>query len=80
MYLEIVTPEKNLFSGDIHLVKLPGSKGSFEVMKNHAPVISTLEIGQLKVISTEGEESFFDITGGVVEVAENKIIILATTE
>jgi len=80
MYLEIVTPEKMLYTGEIHLVKLPGSQGSFEVMKDHAAIISTLESGEIKVISNDGEENFFEITGGVIEVAKNNVIILATTE
>jgi len=78
MLLEIITPDKPLYSGEIHLVKLPGSKGSFEIMKNHAPIISTLETGTIKVISVHGDETFFEITGGAVEVLQNKIIVLVT--
>jgi F-type H+-transporting ATPase subunit epsilon len=77
MYLEIITPEKKLFSGEVKLVKVPGSKGSFEILKNHAPIISTLEQGTIKILSPEGSETFFTIGGGVVEAKENKIIILA---
>jgi F-type H+-transporting ATPase subunit epsilon len=77
MYLEIITPEKKLFSGEVKLVKVPGSKGSFEILKNHAPIISTLEQGKIKILSPEGNETFFTIGGGVVEAKENKIIILA---
>jgi F-type H+-transporting ATPase subunit epsilon len=77
MFLEIVTPEKKVFSGEIKLVQVPGSKGQFEVLRNHAPIISTLSQGQLKIISPEGEKTYFDIQGGVIEVKNNEIIILA---
>lgn len=76
MYLEIVTPEKKLFAGDIQLIRLPGSKGSFEILKNHAPVISTLESGQIKVVEENGAERFFDVRRGVVECVDNNVIVL----
>ncbi len=79
MYLEIITPEKKLFSGEIKLIKVPGSKGSFEILRNHAPIISTLEKGIVKILSPEGEETTFNIGGGVIEAKENKIILLADT-
>ncbi len=77
MFLEIITPDRRLFSGEVDLIKVPGSKGSFEVLKNHAPIISTLEKGQIKIITPEGKESFIDIDGGMIEVKKNKIIVLA---
>lgn len=77
MYLEIITPEKKLFAGEIKLVKVPGSKGSFEILRNHAPIISTLEEGLVKIIDPEGAETIFNIGGGVIEAKENKIILLA---
>jgi F-type H+-transporting ATPase subunit epsilon len=77
MYLEIITPEKKLFAGEIKLIKVPGSKGSFEILKNHAPIISTLEKGVVKILSPDGGETFFNIGGGVIEAKENKIILLA---
>jgi F-type H+-transporting ATPase subunit epsilon len=77
MYLEIITPEKKLFAGEIKLVKVPGSKGSFEILKNHAPIISTLEKGTVKILSPVGAETIFNIGGGVIEAKENKIILLA---
>ncbi len=76
MFLEIITPEKIVFSGEINLVKVPGSKGSFEVLKNHAPLISTLEKGDIKVLTNTDEEKHFSIDGGVIEVRDNKIIVL----
>lgn len=59
------------------LIKVPGLSGSFEIMKNHAPIISTLDKGIVKIKSPEGSESTFNIGGGVIEAKENKIILLA---
>jgi F-type H+-transporting ATPase subunit epsilon len=77
MYLEIVTPDKKVFSGTIRLIQVPGSKGQFEVLNNHASIISTLAEGKIKIISPEGEKTFFDIQGGVIEVKNNNVIVLA---
>jgi len=77
--LEIITPEKRLFDGNIKLVQVPGTKGSFEVLKNHAPIISTLTRGQIKVITEHGIEEFFEISSGIIEVMANNISILAIT-
>ena len=77
MYLEIITPEKKLFAGEIKLVKVPGTKGSFEILKNHAPIISTLDSGQVKIVDNEDKTTIFEIEGGVVEAKANNIIILA---
>ncbi|MDP4207398.1 MAG: ATP synthase F1 subunit epsilon [Bacteroidota bacterium] len=77
MYLEILTPSKKVFAGDIKLVKVPGSAGSFEIMKNHAPIISTLDEGNVRVVTPDNEIQNFGIKSGVVQVLENKVIILA---
>ena len=77
MYLEIVTPNKRIYEGKIKLIQVPGSKGSFEVLYNHAPIISTLEQGQIKVIEENDRKIYFDIEGGLIEVSKNKVIVLA---
>ncbi len=77
MLLEIITPDKKIFSGEVKLVKVPGSKGTFEILKNHAPIISTLDKGTIKVIGLDDKEQFFEINGGVIENKANKIIVLA---
>ena len=77
MHLDIITPEKKLFSGEVSLVQVPGKKGSFEILNNHAPIISTLESGEIKVKNQEGEITNFEIQGGVIEAKENNIIVLA---
>jgi F-type H+-transporting ATPase subunit epsilon len=88
MLLEIITPEKTVFQGEITSVILPGEAGSFGVLNNHAPIISTLEKGSVKFLSsskptekdittnTDGSYSF-EVSGGVAEVLDNKIIVLA---
>ena len=76
MFLEIITPDKAIFSGEVKLVQLPGTKGLFEILNNHAPIISTLEKGRIKVIESTGNKLFFEIDGGVVENKSNKIIVL----
>jgi len=77
MLLEIITPDKKVYQGEVKLVKVPGSKGSFEVLKNHAPIISTLDKGEVKIIDNADKTTYFDISGGVIEVKRDMIIILA---
>lgn len=78
MFLEIITPDKKLFSGEITSVKVPGMSGSFEVLNNHAPVISTLSVGEVRVKDKTGTH-FFAVKGGLIEVLKNKVIVLAET-
>ena len=77
MKLEIITPEKTLYEGEVSLVQLPGISGSFEILKNHAPLISVLQAGRIKIKEENKEEQFFEVNGGVVEVLQNKILVLA---
>lgn len=76
MQLDIISPDKSLYSGEVTAVTLPGSKGSFQVLNNHAPIISSLDKGTVKLKDKEGEKTF-DINGGIVEVLNNNIIVLA---
>ena len=73
---QILTPEGSLFEGDVTGVKMPGTQGSFEVKANHAPIVSTLEEGDVLVRKSEGETNY-KISGGFVEVAESKLTLLA---
>ena len=77
MKLEITSPDKQIFSGDVDLVQLPGSDGLFEILHNHAPMIASLGKGKIKVQDEEGTLQYFEIRGGVCEVLENKITVLA---
>ncbi len=76
MIVEIITPEKKLFAGETTMVRVPGSKGSFQMLNNHAPIVSTLEKGMITVRKPEGEELSFEIKSGLVECKKNKIVIL----
>lgn len=77
MFLEIITPDKKLFSGDVKSVTLPGSEGNFGVLNKHASMISTLKKGKIKLVDDKQETLYFDISGGVAEVHKNKVIVLA---
>jgi F-type H+-transporting ATPase subunit epsilon len=79
MYLEIITPDKKVFEGEVKLIQLPGSKGAFEMLNNHAPILSTLDKGTIKIQDINGKEQFFEIDGGVIENKANKIIVLIET-
>ena len=77
MNLEIITPEQTLFTGEVSLVQLPGIDGSFEVLNNHAPLISVLAAGKVKIQDSQKQLQYFEIKGGVIEVLHNKVLILA---
>lgn len=78
MLLEIVTPKATIYKGEVLLVKVPGSMGSFAVMNNHAPLASTLEPGQIKVVELNKTELLFDISDvGIIEVKKNHVVVLS---
>ena len=78
MNLEIITPDKTIYEGEAELVQLPGIDGSFEILNNHAPIISALKKGKVKVRKSKGsKDEFFEINGGVIEVLNNKVLVLA---
>jgi F-type H+-transporting ATPase subunit epsilon len=74
--LEIVSPVKTVFKGEVYSVSIPGTLGSFQVLNNHAPMISTFEIGKIKVKSAN-EELEYSTSGGIFEVKKNNAIVLA---
>lgn len=74
--LEIVTPDKQVFSGEVTAVRVPGITGAFQVLYNHAPIISTLGKGLVKVDQASGDSLEYSIEDGVVEVLNNKVIVL----
>ncbi len=76
MQLEIITPDKKVYAGEVTSVTVPGTNGRFEMLTNHAAIISTLLNGTVKLTDKEGVKTF-DVKGGVVENLNNKIIILA---
>lgn len=76
MKLSIITPDKPVFDGDVTSVTVPGTAGSFEVLENHAPIVSSLDQGQV-IIRTGKSEEIIQISGGVVEVINNAVTVLA---
>jgi len=76
MFLEIVTPIKKVYEGEVSIVTFPGTDGSFQVMNDHAPLVSSLKEGEVSYKHKEGSGNV-NITGGVVEVLNNKIVLLA---
>lgn len=78
MTLDIITPEKTIYSGEVSLVQLPGITGLFEILQNHAPIIAALKKGKVKLVTTpENNTDFIEINGGIVEVLNNKVLVLA---
>tara|TARA_B110000003_G_C16516805_1_gene483362 strand:+ start:531 stop:767 length:237 start_codon:yes stop_codon:yes gene_type:complete len=77
MILEIITPEKEVFKGEVKSVKLPGADGGFEILNNHAPIISTLSKGEIRIKNSDNKSKVFEINSGVIEMKNNKIIVLA---
>ncbi|MEY3645638.1 MAG: hypothetical protein RL127_346 [Bacteroidota bacterium] len=72
MFVEIITPDRKVFAGEASVVTLPGVDGSFQILNDHAALVSTLEKGTLTA-----DKDVFQIEGGVVEVLNNKVLILA---
>ncbi|MBT8196070.1 MAG: ATP synthase F1 subunit epsilon [Bacteroidia bacterium] len=77
MKLEIITPDDRVYQGEVTSVIVPGSNGQFQILVNHAPIISSLSEGKVEVKTSDGEDKTFDVRGGVIEVLNNKIILLA---
>ncbi|MCB0731719.1 MAG: F0F1 ATP synthase subunit epsilon [Ignavibacteriae bacterium] len=75
--LEIITPSKIGYKGSVTSVTVPGTKGNFQVLFNHAPIISSLEIGEIKIVDKDKKKFLFATSGGTIEVSNNKIIVLA---
>lgn len=77
MNLEILTPERKLFSGDVYGVQLPGTAGLFEVLDRHAPLVAALKAGRLKILKDRNQHvNFFEIQSGFVEVIHNRATVL----
>ncbi len=78
MELEILTPERKLFSGEVYGLQLPGITGSFEILEKHAPLVSALKIGNIKVLNDKSGSNVtnYSIKGGFIEVLNNKVTVL----
>ncbi len=78
LYLEIVTPEQLVFSQPVGLVEVPGEKGRFTLLRNHAPIVSVLTGGTIRVVSKTGTEYLFRCDSGFLECGNNKVTIIAS--
>ena len=76
MHLDIITPDRKVFEGEVTAAQFPGADGSFEVLNNHAPLIAALKAGDVTLTGASGRE-VIRIEGGVVEVLRNNVIVLA---
>lgn len=77
MKLEIITPDKKLFEGQVKSAVFPGSEGSFGLLNNHAPMIATLKKGTIELVEENNSKQNFKVNGGVVEVFNNNVVVLA---
>jgi F-type H+-transporting ATPase subunit epsilon len=77
--VEIVTPQRVVYSDKAQSVSVPGSQSPFQILYNHAPIVSTLDGGRIKIVNAAGEELIFATTPGFVEVRNNKVSILVET-
>jgi F-type H+-transporting ATPase subunit epsilon len=78
-HLEIITPKRVVFKGEVTSFTAPGIEGGFQVLHSHAPLLSSLKIGEVKVIDAGGTELLYAVSGGFVEVRENTVVLLAET-
>lgn len=77
LYLEIVTPSRIIFSGYVKSVTVPGELGSFQILYNHAPIISNLSIGELKVVDDKEKTEYYAANGGFVMVMKNRVTVIS---
>lgn len=78
LHLSIVSPEKKLFEGDVKIVTLPGTIGSFSILPGHAPIVSSLKGGALSYTTVDGTENTLDIQGGFVELSDGEVSVCIT--
>jgi F-type H+-transporting ATPase subunit epsilon len=76
MVLKVISPQEIIYEGEVVLVQLPGSMGSFEILHNHAPIIARIDHGKLKIIDEQRNKFYLEVNSGVVEVKDNHIIVL----
>lgn len=76
MHLEVLSPERSVYSGNVYGVQLPGIEGSFEILENHAPIIASLGKGNMKILKDKNTTEHFQISGGFVEVLNNRAVVL----
>jgi F-type H+-transporting ATPase subunit epsilon len=78
-HLEIVTPRRTVYDADVESFSAPGTLGGFQVLVNHAPLLSSIRVGAVKVVEPGGNELHYATSGGFVEVRDNRVTLLAET-
>jgi len=78
MNLVVLSPEKEIFSGAVKSVQVPGTDGSFQMLENHAAIVSSLREGAVNVVKSNGEKLTFEVTGGFVECLNNEVSLLVS--
>lgn len=76
MRLTILTPEKEIFNGEVKSIKVPGISGAFEILDNHAPIVSALSQGKVRLHTSDNGTIMYDITKGFIEVLNNEVALL----
>jgi F-type H+-transporting ATPase subunit epsilon len=76
MNISVLTPDKEIFEGAIKSVKVPGTDGQFQVLKNHAPIVASLSVGDVTLVKENGEKMVFPIKSGFIEVLNNQVSLL----
>jgi F-type H+-transporting ATPase subunit epsilon len=76
MNINILTPDKEIFKGVIKSVKVPGMGGQFQILKNHAPIVSSLDKGEVLIVKEDGSKLIFQVGGGFIEVLNNEVALL----
>lgn len=75
LHLNIVSPEKSIFDGEVKIVTLPGTLGSFSILPNHAPIVSSLQAGTVSYTTLDGQEHTLKIQGGFIELSEGTVSV-----
>lgn len=78
MHIQVLTPTGKLFDGDCTAVHVPGSGGQFEILKNHAAIVSSLDAGEVRIMMSDGTQKTLSIESGFVEVLKNEVALLIT--
>ena len=76
MNITVLTPDKQIFEGSISSIKVPGTSGEFQVLKQHAPIVSSLDSGQVTIVKEDGGKLLFEIEKGFIEVLNNEVSLL----
>ncbi len=78
-HVEVITPQRVVFDGDVIGIAAPGISGGFEILKNHTAFISSIKIGEMRLIHSDGYEEYYAVGGGFLDVEDNKVRVLAET-